>query len=398
MSESYQYFNDSGVIIADVADIKSGIQTEWQDAIGQDLVLDDSTPQGQLIDGETLARANVMRLNAQIANQINPNIAGGVWLDALCSWLGIYRQKATATLITGCVLKGQAGTQVAAGSRAKTTSGYIATCQSTVTIGDDGTVTADFALVDTGEITVPAGALSRIVDSVLGWESINNPTAGITGTEQQSDSSLRTVRGQRLASNAISSPEAIISGLYGVEGVRSLQFRENVDDETQTIDGIEMVPHSVWVCVYGGDSQSIAEVLLREKTCGAGWNGQQEVTVTNGASGQPYTVKFDRATAVPVTIRVTVAASTVTGNSENTVRDSLLAYANGEIDGEAGFVVGGDVSPYELSGAINIQHPETTVLLVELSRKGSSLSTDVLELSANEVPTLSANDISVVIQ
>lgn len=396
MSDKYQYIDDTGVIVADVSDIKSDVQTEWKDAIGQDLILDDDTPQGQLIDGEVLARSNVMRGCAQVANQINPNLAGGVWLDAVCSWLGIYREQATRTLIPACLLKGTPQTLIPKGSRARTKNGDIARSLADVTLNSSGTATVDFEVVETGPISVPAGYLLIILDTVLGWSSITNPTAGTLGRDKQSDASLRAVRALRLANNAISTREAIISNLYGISGLRSLQFRENVGDKTVVIDGITLVPHSIWVCVYGGASNDVAEVLLREKTDGANWNGSVEVTITDQYSGQPYPVKFDRAKEVAIQVRVTAGEGDSSFDLESTIKNSIVAYAGGEVDGERGFVTGVDISPFEISGAINILNPGIFVRKVELARKGGTFEAVVLAIKPNEVGTININDITVV--
>lgn len=354
---SYQYMDETGIIMPDVDEVKSDVQDEWKAAIGEDLILDDSTPQGQLIDAETLARSNVVRGCAQVANQINPNIAGGVWLDAICSWLGIYREGATSTLIPGCVLTGKPQTLIPKGSRARTKNGDIAQSLEAVRLNASGTATTDFELVETGPIAVPAGYLYTIVDTVLGWEKVENPTAGTLGRDKQSDASLRAVRNLRLANNSNSTREAIISGLYGVSGLKSLQFRENVGDFTKTFDGITLVAHSIWVCVYGGASQDVAEVLLREKTDGANWNGSVSVQVKDQYSGQSYDVKFDRATEVPLQMVVTATEGDASVDLEETIKNTIVAYAAGEVDGELGFVTGEDISPFEVAGAINIRTP-----------------------------------------
>lgn len=398
MADNYQYLDDTGVIIPDTSDIKTTVQNEWKDAIGQDLVLDDDTPQGQLIDGEVLARSSVIRNNAQLANQINPNLAGGVYLDAICSWLGIVREGATRTLIPGCLLAGRPTTFIPAGSRARTKNGDIAMTVGDVELDANGQGTIDFVCEQTGPISVPAHFLERIVDTVLGWETVDNPTDGTPGRNQQSDSSLRQVRALRLARNAISTMEAQISGLYGVPGVQSLQFRENISHQFQTIDGIYMKPHSVWACVFGGSDQDIAMTLLREKTDGAGWNGAVSVTVIEPNAEIPYTVQFDRPALVDVAIRVTVNRGQSTADPTTAVQNAIVKYANGQIEGERGFVVGVDISPFELSGAINIEQPGIFVRKVEIGRAGGPLAAELLPIATNEKGQTSVANISVVVQ
>lgn len=397
MAENYIYDNVRGVIIPDTADIKTAVQDEWKTAIGQDLVLDDDTPQGQLIDAETLSRSSVIRNNAQVANQINPNLAGGVWLDAVCAWLGIVREGAASTFIPGCVLTGQAKTFIPAGSRARTKNGDEARAINDVLLDDNGQAIADFEIVATGPIAVPAHYLIKIVDSIFGWETIDNPNDGVLGRDQQSDESLRQVRALRLAQNAISTVEAQISGLYAIPGVKSLQFRENISDQYQTIDGIYMKPHSVWACVFGGADDAIAASLLKNKTDGAGWNGEQSLRIIEPNANIPYLVQWDRAEVVTVSIRVTVSRGQSTANPTDAVRNAIVQYANGEIPGERGFVVGVDISPFELSGAVNHFEPGLFVRKVECARSGEPLAAQLVPIATNEIGQTTANNIVVVI-
>ena len=76
-----------------------------------------------LIAAETLARTEVVNNNAALANQINPNNAGGVFLDAILALTGMQRSSATQTLVTNVTLTGVAGTVISAGTLAATAAG-----------------------------------------------------------------------------------------------------------------------------------------------------------------------------------------------------------------------------------------------------------------------------------
>src|SRR5690606_41600125 len=105
-------------IIPDTADIRSDVESEWRAAFGDDLVTTPETPQGVIITLMTQARDAVARTNAANANQINPDVAGGVFLDALMSFTGGERRAATRSTISGVVFSGVPGTVIPAGSRA----------------------------------------------------------------------------------------------------------------------------------------------------------------------------------------------------------------------------------------------------------------------------------------
>ena len=78
----YIYIVQSGVILPDTAVVLGQVQAEYKLVFSANLNVAPTTPQGMLINLETLGRVAVLANNAQLANQINPNEAGGVFLDA----------------------------------------------------------------------------------------------------------------------------------------------------------------------------------------------------------------------------------------------------------------------------------------------------------------------------
>lgn len=394
---AYEYINSTGVVVPDTADIKSEVEQEFKAALGDSMSTADDTPQGRLIAAETSARRSVAENNALLANQINPKDSVGVFLESICAWLDIERKEESASTIASVTLGGIPLVEIPAGSRARSADGDLYATTRAVVLDTAGQGSVDFVAVETGALTCPVGGLTTIIDPVLGWETVYNSNAAVPGTAAQSDEALRLQRELRLASQGISTVEAQISGLYGVEGVRSLSYLENTSHDYQTIEGITMKPHSVWACVYGGADDDIAMSLLRNKTDGSGWNGAVSVTVTEPNAEIPYTVQFDRPKEVSITVQVTVRRGQSTVNPTEAIPEALMQYASGEIDGERGFVVGANVSPFELSGAINIIHPEIFVRNVLISRKGSALSAGEIEIMRNEIPVLDASNVTVVI-
>ena len=393
----YQYIDETGVIVPDTGTVLTGVQDEFKAAFGSDMPTDSETPQGVLIAAETIARIAVINNNAAMANQINPNIAGGMFLRAICALTGLDTDGAARSDVTGVAMTGVPGAVITAGARASTAAGDLFELVESVTIGAGGTVTGDFQSVEYGAIPAAIGALTTIVTGVLGWETITNPTAAVLGREAFSDQELRVLRRNTLALQSISTVEAQVSGLYAIEGVKSLQFRENIEPTTEVIDGISMVAHSVWVCIDGGDDTEIAESLAKNKTDGAAWNGAESVTVTNPWSGQDFTVLFDRPTDFPVWVRATVVVRTAVSDPSTDVENAILAYAAGEIDGMEGFKVGESVSPFEIAGAIAIEVPGLYVQKVEVSDDGITYVTTEITLAIEELASITAAHITVVV-
>lgn len=393
----YNFIDSTGVIVPDTVTLRDDVAAEWRTALGDDLVTTPDTPQGVLITGEVIARESVANNNAQLANQINPNLAGGVFLDAICALLGLEREAATRTVAQNVVLGGVPGTIIPAGSRARSLAGDVFETLGALVIGPGGTVIADMQAQNTGPIVTPAGALNTVVDMVLGWETVTNPLAGVLGSDEQSDVSLLSLRRVTLARQTISTREAQLSGLRDLPDVESAVFRENFTPATATIDGIVMTAHSVWACVDGGTDADVAMSLLKNKTDGAGWNGATTVNVVDPNSGQTYPVKFDRAVRVPVFVVVTVRRGMDTSDPVATIPPIIVDWAAGGQAGEEGLGIGVSVSPFEISAAINRVHPGYTVTNVQLSITGGTPAAAILPMTLKQRALIDVSYVSVVV-
>ena len=390
---TYEFVQNQGVVVPDTAEIYSQVLSEWQAAFGA-INADPSQPQGVMIAAETLAREAVANNNALLANQINPNMAQGVFLDAICALFGIERAPATPSKVAGVQLAGVASTAVPAGTIALDMAGNRWRSTRAVTLP----ATVDFESVETGAFPLPVGALNQLETQILGLETVYNPVAGVPGTSEQTDSALRVSRRQRLARQSISVSEAMASAVYDVAGVTSVAYRENTSSAPATIDGITLDPHSIWVCADGGDPTAIATALLRAHTGGAGFNGAQVVQVTDPHSRQTYPVKFDRPAYVPVSVTVT---GRVLGdrsvNPEAIIPAAVATWARGDVTGDPGLQIGTDVSTFEIGFAVNAALPGFQVTAVELRRAGVPVVGNTLAISLLERALIGENDVQVIL-
>ena len=365
----YSYNESTGLVVPDTSVTLAEVQSEYEAVFGADLIVTPDTPQGVLISAETIARNNFINNNAAVANQINPNYAGGVFLDAIMALTGTQRTAASPTTVANVTVTGVAGTVIPQGSQAQTAAGDLFQTTASVTLPSGGSTTVNFTSVANGAIPCAANALTSITTAVLGWETVNNSTAGVAGSSTQSDQQARAYRQNTLGFQGLSLAAAITSALYAVPGVTSLTFQENTAATTQTINGISMVPHSIYACVAGGTQTAIAAALLENKSSGCAWNGGTSVSVIEPASGQTYTVQYDVPTQIGILINVTVH-----GASTAAVVQAILDYQAGTVSDPAGnpsglqgFVVGASVSPFELASAITIENPGCYVSSVTIS-------------------------------
>lgn len=394
----YRYITSQGVIVADTAETRQQIEDYWKSQFGADLPTNPETPQGVIITAQTMERDGIARNNAELANQINPDIATDLFLESIGWLFGAEKFPATRSIIYGVTVAGKPNTVIPRHSQAKTSLGHVFRTRTGVQLDASGSAVVDFESVELGPIPAIAGALNKIVQSVYGWETVNNTNPAVVGRIAENDVQFRKRRRETLATNNISTSEAIISALYSISGVTDVAFLENTTSAPATINGITLAPHSVWVSILADGAvtnEQIATALANNKTDGAGWNGAVTYSYLDPHSGQTSTIKWDVPAVVQLYVRITVKISDL--DVTRICKDAVLAYQSGNIEGEAAMQIGGEVSPFEISGAINQVEPRVTVNKVELSIDGGSTwSTSVVSVDATEILRASESTISVV--
>lgn len=368
----YEYLDNNGVIVPDTADILAQVQQEFKDVFGQDLIVTPNTPQGLLITEIAIEREALVTNNAQLANQINPQIAGGIFLDSIGALTADFRLDSVPSTAL-IAMTGIPNSLIPAGIIVTNSNASVFfVTNSSITLDNTGIGSVLSTCLVVGEVAALAGTLTVISEGSIGLETVNNPSDAVLGSDTQSDLNFKNQRRVTLAAQGTSLAESVTSGLNSLVNVVSpVIFRENETDVPQTIDGTLLAPHSIYVCIDGGADSDIAETLTYRKGGGCGYNNGNGVPVsylyTNAFSGQGINVLFDRPIYIPILVRATVGISTAIENPVDAVKKAILDYANNNIDGENGLVVGQSVSCFELSGAVNRESPQLYVQNMEIS-------------------------------
>ncbi len=364
-----------------------------------------------LINAETAARNTVLRIIATVLNQINPNLAGGIFLDALGMLTNVQRQAASYTLVPSVTLTGAPTTIVPEGSQASLgVGGEIFQSLSTVTLDDNGKATVDFQALNSGAIAVMSGQLNAILpNQVLGWEAVNNTAAGEIGASTQSDIAFRLYRKKTLASQGSASLAAMYAGVAQVKGVLGVFGQENPTSTALTLNGVNMSPHSFYFCVDGGLDGDVANALFAKKSGGAayvnGAPGATPVSVvipynpTEITGTVTYTILFDRPEEIPVLAQVVVKDTSSISDIQGSVKQAILTYTAGGLNQEPGFTIGESVSSFELAGAITTQYPAIYVKSVKIAKASSpTFSTDEIAIGVYQKATLDEGSITVMVE
>lgn len=376
---NFVYTDNNGILVADTSDIKSEIQAEMQTALGDDISLEEGTPQGRLIDMETESRSQVAINNAYIANMWNFNQSSGLALDAWGSNFGLERNGAASSRVTATVT-GIAGTIISQGSKASTEDGYLFYAENNITIGLGGSATGTFLSVEKGAIPCAANTLTKIIDGTLGWESITNAAAATLGNTRQSDASFKQEFYNSGLFLGFSLWQDYENALNSVENVISSYIYDNGESTSVTIDtGLTVDAHSLYACVDGGNNTDVAMALLKRKSVGCDWTGSTSVTVQEPVYGNSVTVKFDRPTPIEIYSAVTIDTS----NSSITDPASVVKQAVADFINK--LRVGGDVYPFQIAQAINSAASGVMITSLTINKSGGTPATSAITIHLNEV-------------
>lgn len=310
-------FADAGPSTPSEPAILTGVMADFVAAFGGALNPSIVTPQGQLGQSLTAIIGAFNDLFVEYCNQADPAFASGRMQDALARIYFLTRLQAGPTTVTA-TCSGATGTTLQIGSLALATDGTIYASLEAATIPSGGSVDVAFAALTNGPIACPAGALSQIYRSVAGWDSVVNAADGVPGRLTETAAELETRRRLTVSQNATAIVAAMRGWLLGsktdgspvVPGIVDAWVQENDTGSSVTVDGVTIAANSVFVCVQGGSSADIARAIWQKKSLGCGLVGSTTVVVTDSESGYlsppSYSIKFQRATALPIDYAVTI--------------------------------------------------------------------------------------------
>lgn len=279
----------------------------------------------------------------------DPDRAEDDQLISMAKITGTEQEGASPSQLEGssaAVLTLSAGTVIQAGVHFAHVSGkpdVRFTPQADFTAPSDGDHLVDFESENTGPVQAPAGTLTVIATPVVGWSAVNNPWDATLGRNIDDNARLRLRREQGLALSGSSGTDQIRADVLAVTDVTSAQVFENW---TETTDTSGLPGKSFQVVLWddaGADNDAIAQAIWNSKPGGIRSFGNESGTATDG-NGDPQTVYFSRAVAVPIYISCTLT------RKDGYVGDApfKLAVANAL---DAAMSTGDDVTEWDISDA-----------------------------------------------
>jgi len=331
-------------------------QNEWFDEEKQLYVdidpawnLDPSTPDGLKIAHDAEIFSALDEVIQQAYSSKDPNKASGMDLDVISALTGTTRSNGTASTVS-LLLQGVAGTTVPAGTRFESvTTGTQWTLDQMWTLDTTGAAVVDATCTVIGQTEALPNTITRIVDTVGGLSSVNNPSNATPGTTEEKDSALRVKRSTAVGRPGNNQVDSMYGELYAVEGVRRVKIHENDTDSSAVSDDnpYGLPRHSISVLVDGGTDADVAMAIYIKKSPGTTLHqaGSAESVVVTSPRYPSNTkiIKFSRPNYVDILLNITIKNDgTLPSNTEELIQEAFIDFATGGlVPAEYGFKVDG---------------------------------------------------------
>ena len=361
---------------------------------GEDLDLDFESPQGQIINLDSITWHDVEQACALFIKSLHVDCAEGIFLDYLGTLLGIKRRPAARTK-ANVTLTGTAGTLVLSGTKlVSLTSGYEfeTDFDAVITqVGQIGTINVAVTAVNSGPITVGVGELQAIVDFVQGLETSNNiAEQSFVGSLLESDTSYRIRLKAQTAKNAIGTVEALEASLRAMPLMKNALVIENATAASITEMGLTTDARSIHVVLNGEETDhDIADVIARKKSAGIPTVGSTTVNVVRD-NGTSVPIKFTDASEVPITVTLNLDTFQAFDTASlDTIKENIVIYIDELILGEY-------IDLNRIIGAIYSVSNHRMTSLVAVKKVGGGVVNTQGSINSDQVYTLMLTDITVV--
>lgn len=327
--------NQNGFKADSFIEILTRLSTQLKDIYGQDINLDQDTPDGQMVGINTTVISDLQDLALYIYNAMDPDFAEGVNLDRLLKLLARTRLPATKSTVDINLILGRDAiipiTYTVSDSNGQN---WQITSEQTLTAG---THLVTFESVEYGMITAESNTITQQVTIMTEIDSLTNPADAVSGRDEESDQELRERRNKILEVNAYSTLGSIVGKILTLDNVIDCIVYEN---KTSVYDSEkDLNSHSIWIIAKGGEIDQISETIVKDKTGGTGLKGAIERAyienfITQSGKNRTiiHTANFDRPTEKEIYLKFNIKRRVPTqsidmDNIKNTLADRVFQIA-----------------------------------------------------------------------
>lgn len=334
--------DSTGLQVKTFEEIRADIITGLKAAYGDDINVDQDTPDGQAIGVFSLAVQDTLDLISQVYSSFDPDQAIGRNLDERCAINGIQRLAGTHTTTSVKItadrivnLIGLDGSDPSAPPANTFTVSdlegnlfYLSNSVATI----NGDIDTLFTAVEIGAIETAPAQITKIITNTLGVKSVTNSTAMNTtlGTNEETDAALRLRRLQAVSLASQGYLTSLKAEIQNISGVTYSEVYEN--NQSGTVDTIP--GHSIWVIADGGLEEDIAYAIYTKRNAGCGMKGSVQVDVTQ-PDGTLFPIYFDRTSTESIYLKFTAQSVSVPPKTIDTnyLKDEIVNNLNLGVNG-----------------------------------------------------------------
>lgn len=326
--------DDNGLQVSTVTELLEQLITDFQTIYGTDINLDQSSPDGQIMNIFAQGGVDIRELLTQIYNSFDPDNCSGRVLDARCAINNVFRKGATFTIVPIDITVDRTVTLQGLDENFNDVNATAYTIQDNV--GNQfllvstqqlnaGTHRVLFRAKDLGAVQTSIDTITTPVTIVLGVTAVNNPVVPTqVGEDEENDYDLKIRRRQSVAIGSSGYLNGLLATVLQLDGVTDAALYENYTDTT---DANGTPGHCMWLVVEGGSAQEIANAIYRKKSYGCNMRGNIEYTITT-PSFQQFIAKWDEPTVQDLYIKFTIQPTSSTVQFDT---DAIKQYIlNGE--------------------------------------------------------------------
>lgn len=338
--------DENGISAPTFDQILDYLKQQYKSIYGSDTYLENDSLDGQFLGVISLAVSDVNAACVKTYNSFSPKTADTEALNRNVKINGITRALATYSTVD-VAITGTSGTLIRSGMVADTNNNkWLLPLNITVPLS--GSIVVSATAESAGAIFSSANSIKTILNPTRGWQGVNNQNSSSIGQDAESNAKLRQRQTLSVAIPSQSMSEGLRAAILNLPNVTRCKYFEN---KKTLIDSNGLPPKSLCVIAYGGDSQSIGNMIHQYKSMGCDLYGNTTVSVIN-TFGDPDSIEFYRPDVVNIRFKLQITTNeSYSADTADLIRKLLAEYVNA-LD------IGDKITQNKLFGAANLYGSE----------------------------------------
>lgn len=307
-------FDNNGLQTDTFRDLFQTLSDSYKGIYGQDIDLDQESPDGQRVALEAQARTDIEAAIQWLYSQMDPDFNAGDMQQIVAKLHGLYlrpgsRSQRDLKIVTDRPVLLYSGYKI------QDQANQVWFVRQNVTV-QAGTTAVTFFAENFGKVTGLISDTFTQLTPELGVLDIVSDTVAVAGRDEETPEEFRQRRNRSLENPATGSTGAIFAKVAQLAGVTDLNIGENDTKVDNPATGIPA--NSIWLVVEGGAVSDIVEVIIKQKGGGTGVKGEvtgryiETLVRPDGSTlSIAHDMQFDRPVYIPLHINLTARRKAV---------------------------------------------------------------------------------------